>query len=666
MKKRIILLLLCVLTLAVSLCLFTACKKDEALDNGDGTTEGGGTSDGGSNDGGTTEGGEIGTGGTVEPTKTSEGLVYELSDDGTYYTVTGKGSCLDTDIVIPSIYKDKPVTIIGDFAFSNCSSLTSVVIGNSVTTIGDYAFAYCDSLTSVVIPDSVTSIGSNAFNDCDSLTSVTIPDSVTLIGDYAFKYCYKLVEVINKSSLNVTKTSYGLNALEVHYGESKIVNKNGYLFITSSGVNYLLGYTGTDTVLILPNDYHGESYNIYGFAFYCNDKITSVVIPNSVTTIGSSAFCGCSSLTNVTIGNGVTTIDDYAFWSCYSLTSVTIGNSVTSIGGYAFEDCDKLVEVINKSSRKITKGSESNGYVGKYALEIHNGESKIVDKDGYLFITYDGVNYLLGYVGTDTALTLPNGFNGQNYEIYQYAFYNNDKITSVVISDSVTSIGDDAFAYCGSLTSVTIPNSVIKIDDCAFWSCYKLVEVINKSSLTITKRSRDYGNVGESALEIHNGESKIVNKDGYLFITYNGVNYLLGYAGTDTAFTLPSDYNGQNYEIYEYAFRYNNKITSVVIPNSVKRIGSYAFSNCSSLTSVVIGNSVTSIGYEAFESCSSLTSVTIGNSVTSIGSFAFSSCSSLTSIKYRGTQTQWNAISKSSYWNHNTGNCTITYNYTGE
>ncbi|MBQ4136450.1 MAG: leucine-rich repeat domain-containing protein, partial [Clostridia bacterium] len=178
----------------------------------------------------------------------------------------------------------------------------------------------------------------------------------------------------------------------------------------------------------------------------------------------------------------------------------------------------------------------------------------------------------------------------------------------------------------------------------AFSGCYKLVEVINKSSLTFTKGSTSNGCVARCALEVHDGESKIVNKNGYLFYTVDGVIYLVNYVGNDTELTLPENYNGENYEIYKYLFYDNDKITKVTIPDSVTSIGERAFCKCSDLTSVTIGNGVTSIGY-----------------------FAFYNCISLTSIKYRGTGTQWNAISKGSDWNkyysngsYYTISCTIT------
>ena len=126
----------------------------------------------------------------------SQGLAYSLSADGTYATCTGIGTCTETSIIIAPTYQGKPVTSIGDWAFGNCSSLTSVVIPDSVTTIGEYAFAWCDSLTSVVIPDSVTTIGNSAFYLCRSLTEIVIPDSVTSIGSGAFWNCDSLRSVV--------------------------------------------------------------------------------------------------------------------------------------------------------------------------------------------------------------------------------------------------------------------------------------------------------------------------------------------------------------------------------------------------------------------------------------------------------------------------------------
>ena len=273
------------------------------------------------------------------------------------------------------------ITCIGNAAFYECKNLREITIPSRVTYIGFYTFYYCEKLTSVTIPDKVTSIGVSAFESCLGLTSITIGSNVASIDSHAFECCFKLVEVINHSSLNISlgyTSEYGYvasYAKEVHTGESKIVNKDNFLFYTDNGVNYLLGYVGEETELVLPENYNGQSYEIYQYAFSHHQTLTSVIIPNSVTAIGRYAFTSCQSLRNVTIGNSVTSIGDYAFVLCFNLTSVTIGSSVTSIGTEAFRDCYKLVKVINLSSLNITAGSTNYGRVAYYAKEVHSGEA---------------------------------------------------------------------------------------------------------------------------------------------------------------------------------------------------------------------------------------------------------------------------------------------------
>ena len=246
----------------------------------------------------------------------SSGLSYSQNSDNTY-TVTGIGSCTDTEIVIPKKYNGNLVTSIGLLAFDDCSSLTSIMIPNSVTSIGDFAFRACSNLISVTIPNSVTTIGSGAFNSCSSLTSITIPNSVTSIGESAFNSCSSLTSITIPNSV----TSIGSSAFS---GCSKL------------------------TSLTIPN----SVTTIGDGAFYNCSSLTSITLPNSVTTIGDYAFRGCSSLTSITIPNSVTTIGDYAFYNCSSLTSITIPNSVTTIGEYAFENCSSLTSITIGSSVK--------------------------------------------------------------------------------------------------------------------------------------------------------------------------------------------------------------------------------------------------------------------------------------------------------------------------
>ena len=187
---------------------------------------------------------------------------------------------------------------------------------------------------------------------------------------------------------------------------------------------------------------------------------TDIVIPASingipVTAIGDDAFNGCSGIKSVVIPNSVTSIGSQAFRDCTSLTSVTIPDSVTYIGGLSFYECYKLVEVINNSSLNITAGYLRHGYVGYYAKEVHTGESKIVNLNDCLFYTSDEVNYLVAYVGNDTDLILPDDYNGQEYEIYYYAFYGCKSLVSITIPDSITTYnGELSFDGCKSLEGV--------------------------------------------------------------------------------------------------------------------------------------------------------------------------------------------------------------------
>ena len=345
---------------------------------------------------------------------------------------------------------------------------------------------------------------------------------------------------------------------------------NDYIFYYNNGVMYLLSYTGNDKELKLPSidkvkeeftDYKGDTYEIYEYAFYKNTNVTSVVIPEGVTSIGDSAFYYCSSLKTVTFRDNsqLTSIGDYAFDGCSSLTSITIPSGVTSIGRNAFLNCYKLVEVYDLTGPdglQITKGSTGNGNVGRYADYVYTDKETDLKQKAlgdYIFYYNNGVMYLLSYTGNDKELKLPSidkvkeefkDFSGDTYEIYEYAFYENTNITSVVIPNCVTSIGNSAFRDCSSLRSITIPESVTSIEYYAFYYCTSLTSITIPESVT---------------------------------------------------------------SIGSRAFWQCSSLTSITIPDSVTSIGDSAFYSCYSLTSITIPDSVTSIGGDAFSGCSTLT-----------------------------------------------------------
>ena len=256
-------------------------------------------------------------------------IYYNFINNNTELAVTYRGSYTDLsskytgNVVIPEsvTYNEKTysVTSIGIHAFYYCLGLTSIDIPNSVTSIGIQAFYGCSWLTSVTIPNSVKSIGSSAFHNCSGLTSVTIPNSVTSIGQYAFYSCSKLTSITIPNSVTSIETSafYGCSGLQ------KVIAPD---IAAWCGIKF-------------GDSYANPLYYVHHLYSDKSTEITELVIPDGVTSIGSSAFYGCSGLTSVTIPNSVTSIGWYAFNGCSGLTSVTIGSGVTSIGTCAFQGC---------------------------------------------------------------------------------------------------------------------------------------------------------------------------------------------------------------------------------------------------------------------------------------------------------------------------------------
>ncbi len=313
-----------------------------------------------------------------------------------------------TSITIPN-----GVTSIDFEAFFRCYSLTSVTLPNSVTNIGNEAFRYCSGLTSITLPNSVTNIGNEAFEHCSGLTSIAIPENVTDIGDWAFFGCSSLVSVnIGNSVTSIGGRAFsdcsGLTSITVESGNPKYDSRdNCNAIIETSNTTLIAGCKNT-------------------------------VIPNSVTSIESYAFDGCSGLTSVTIPNNVASIGYSAFSGCSSLTSITIPESVTNIESTAFYGTPWLN---NQADGLI--------YAGKVAYEYKGtmpAYTSIVIKDGIKAITGG-------------------------------AFYNCSGLTSITIPNSVTSIGDCTFYNCSGLTSITIPEGVTSIGNLAFSGCTNLKDV---------------------------------------------------------------------------------------------------------------------------------------------------------------------------------------------
>ena len=411
------------------------------------------------------------------------------------------------------------ITITGYTGSGGAVTIPDKINGLPVTSITVEAFVSCTNMTSVTIGDTITSIGASAFASCNSLSWVTVGTNVTSIGDWAFFNCSRLWGVYFQGNAPEVGPNafYGANHAFVYFLPETV----GW-GTTFAGRPTLSGYdyaitNGTVTI----TGYYGP-----GGAVTIPNKINGL----PVTSIRDYAFAECSSLASVTIGTNVTSIGEAAFLGCISLTNVTIPNSVTSIGDDAFFGCGSLTSIT-------------------------------VDT---LNPAYSSRNGVLFNKNLTTLIECPSR-----------------KAGGYTIPNSVTSIGDSAFAYCTSLTSVTIPNSVTNIGSGAFYDCTSLTNVTIPGSVTSIGNDPFYDCTSLTAITVDASNP-----------SYSSIGGVLFDRGRTTLIQYPGGRSG-----------------SYVVPSTVVSIGNDAFFECSGLTSVTIPGSVTNIPDAAFFYCTNLTGV---------------------------------------------------------
>jgi len=339
-------------------------------------------------------------------------------------------------------------------------------------------------------------------------------------------------------------------------------------------------YTNYSGYISVPSTvtYEGKVYRVTAVSDHCfqDCSVTTVILPSTVKSIGTSAFLDCYQLTYVTLPQSLTKIGTSAFSGCTALQSVTLPKGLIEIGTNAFANCNAMTAIT------IPDGVVS---IGASAFQGCSNLTSVSIPESIVSV---GAN---AFYGTPWYDNLPAGVVYFGKIAYSYKGTMTEN-TSVVIKDGTTRIADTAFRGFSFLTSITIPNSVESIGASAFSGCSGLTTLEIPGSVQTIGASAFYGCTGLTSLSLGEGVESIGN----------------------------------------YAFQNCSSLAALTIPNSVVKIGSYAFYYCSGLNSVQIGDGVTTIGDCTFQSCTNLNSVCFGTNVKSIGNDAFSGCENLSDI----------------------------------
>ena len=534
-----------------------------------------------------------GTNITVSAVETYGDFEYTVSDDNTVTVTNYKGS--SAKVTVPEKINSKTVTAIGADSFKNNTGITNVTLPKTIKEIKSYAFYGCSNLTAVNVPDSVESIGECALSKCTKLTSFNYPKSLNSAGAHIFSDTpVKTVTVPEEVTKIPGYIFYGANMLE------KVILPDA---VTSIGIN-AFRYCGKLTSINLPDTVETigdmafgkcgltsinfpKKIESMGQDVFRDTPIKTIKVKEGVTALPNNAFRGANKLENVVLPTTLQTIGAYSFYECTAMKKVTIPDSTESIGNHAFKNCSAMTEVVmNDSLKKIGEGAFENCSVlvnievpdtvtsmGSYAfanckkLTTFNYPKKITSSGSNVF-----KNVPVKTIKLKSSVT----------EIPDKAFEGANLLEKVVLPSGLKKIGSDAFYGCSSLTSINVPDSVEGIGSYAFTNCEKLTSINYPKNLTYSG-----GYVFKNT-----GIKTITVKDGVTDITAD-------------------------------AFNNANNLEKVVLPGTIKTIGSGAFYNCYSLKSVNVPDSVEKIGSYAFANCGNLISINYPSSLTWIDSYVF-------------------------------------------
>ncbi len=536
------------------------------------------------------------------------------------------------------------VTAIGDNAFAYCARITDVSFGNKVSLIGENAFAGCKALEQIVIPDSVVTVGEYAFSDCESVTDITIGSGLKDISAYAFSNLASLESItlgdgIRRIGEGAFFRCEALESVTVGSGIEEIdlgAFQDTKYWNDAVGNEVYVGkwFLGLKDTTVLEVSFREDTVGIANYAFYGNEKLSSVVLPNSVKIIGACAFA-LTKINNIVIGSGVEIIGQQAFEASQNLTKVILGSfdydagvmkssSLKTIDNYAFRNCKSLDDIEIPATVKT---------IGTYAFRNsgmwENASGGVV---------YAG-NWVVDFTeGLSGAVEVADGTVG----IANYSFYKCETLTSIVIPSSVKTIGRSAFYECKQLVAVELPETLEEIQDYTFYHCDRL------KLFTLPPMLRSIGRSAFYKCSTVYGEDD-PDTDADTFIIPSNVEYIGEYAfyGCGEMIKAPLESDDDNIiygidiiiignnvrTIADSAFYGFVSLKELVLGDGIETIGEKAFYKCENLEKVTFGSGLRTIGSKAFYKCSALSEITVPDAVTDIAEYAFYKCESLSAVK---------------------------------
>ena len=552
------------------------------------------------------------------------GLKYELINNDREYQLVGGGTA-SGNVVMESIYRDKPVTSIADKALYNNVKITGFTVGDNVKTIGEKAFTKCSKLEYIVVPDGVTEIGEYAFQSCKVLKSVSLPDTITSIPAHTFAWCSTLKDV------NVG------NAI-TSIGEYAFSNCTALENITYNGLAEEPAYT-----VNLP----ATLKSIAQYAFTDCSTLPSADL-GGVETIALGAFTNCYGLTKVNLGESLISLDQSVFDSCTSLIAVRVPDSTETIASGCFYGCTSLADV------SLGTGLKDIGSLVFESTAILEAATDMLIIDGWLielkptnkiFTAPDGLYGIASYASAQNALIEQLFLDGVKY-ISEAAFYGCENLYKVDLGTEMIEIGTAAFYSCKLISRLELGDTLEKVGDYAFFDCEKvgtekafpveLPDTVTSVGTQAFRNTNIYKTVNDSKdkgivyigawavdfITPSNVYNPVIINEG----TIGLANYLFSYQSLLQVVLADSvEYIGRG------SF-YASMVVSVKLSESLKYIGDYAFYDCyitnfggETYDLVIPGNTI-SIGRSAFYGCESILSLEIPGSVDTIGDYAFFKC----------------------------------------